>query len=118
MIEGEKRVVERILGRRKLKSSYEYEVQWVGKGPDKNVWMPRDDLVGGGSRTGCVLVLPAVACLHALLTCTRPSEKYGIWFYVFTDPLILHLLPTSCRSAWALRRWWWRLTPRRLPPPV
>lgn len=48
MIEGTKRVVEKILGRRKLKSSYEYEVQWIGLGPDKNVWLPRDQLVQMG----------------------------------------------------------------------
>jgi len=48
VIDGTKRVVERLLGRRKLKSSYEYEVQWVGLHPDQNVWLPRDQLVQMG----------------------------------------------------------------------
>jgi len=48
VIDGVKRVVERILGRRKLKSSYEYEVQWVGCGPDKNTFIPRDQLIEMG----------------------------------------------------------------------
>lgn len=37
--------VEKILGRRKLKKDYEYEVQWQGKGPDQADWLTRDDLV-------------------------------------------------------------------------
>lgn len=37
-------VVENILGRRKLKKSYEYEVQWKGLPLDKNEWLPRDQL--------------------------------------------------------------------------
>ncbi len=32
VVDGVKRVLEKILGRRKLKSSYEYEVQWVNCG--------------------------------------------------------------------------------------
>ena len=48
VIDGIKRVVEKILGRRKLKSSYEYEVQWVGCHPDQNAYLPRDDLVTMG----------------------------------------------------------------------
>jgi elongation factor 3 len=48
VIDGVKRVVEKILGRRKLKSSYEYEVQWVGCHPDQNTYLPRDELVQMG----------------------------------------------------------------------
>jgi elongation factor 3 len=40
-INGEKLVVEQITSRRKLKTSYEYEVKWVGQGVDKNAWLPR-----------------------------------------------------------------------------
>lgn len=42
VIDGEKRVVEKLLARRKLKRSYEYEVEWVGLHSDKNTWVPRD----------------------------------------------------------------------------
>jgi len=41
IIDGEKRVVEEIVGRRKLKQSYEYEVKWVGKSSVENTWIPR-----------------------------------------------------------------------------
>jgi len=44
MHDGQKKVLEKILGRRKLKKTYEYEVQWVGLGPDQNSWLPRDVL--------------------------------------------------------------------------
>lgn len=43
-IDGTKKVVEKLVGRRKLKQSYEYEVQWVGLHPDKNSWMSRRQL--------------------------------------------------------------------------
>ena len=48
MIDGTKRVVEKIMGRRKLKSSYEYEVQWVNLHPENNTWIPRDELCDMG----------------------------------------------------------------------
>ena len=47
-INGVKVVAELLLGRRKLKNSYEYEVQWVGQPPDKNMWIPRAQLEAMG----------------------------------------------------------------------
>jgi elongation factor 3 len=46
VIDGVKRVVEKILARRKLKRSYEYEVQWQGLPPtsEYTTWMSRDQL--------------------------------------------------------------------------
>lgn len=40
-IDGEKFVVEQVVSRRRLKSSWEYEVKFVGLGPEKNQWLPR-----------------------------------------------------------------------------
>lgn len=40
--------VDKLLGRRKLKKDYEYEVQWQGKGPEAATWLTRDDLVEMG----------------------------------------------------------------------
>lgn len=40
----EKRVVQRIIGRRKQGKIYEYEVKWVAKSQDMNTWYPRQDL--------------------------------------------------------------------------
>ncbi|EIE78585.1 hypothetical protein G6F46_003652 [Rhizopus delemar] len=44
VIDGEKRVVEEIVGRRKLKQSYEYEVSWVGRSSVDNTWISRQKL--------------------------------------------------------------------------
>ncbi|KAI8379204.1 armadillo-type protein [Radiomyces spectabilis] len=48
VIDGEKRVVDEIVGRRKLKQSYEYEVSWVGKSSVENTWIPRQKLEAMG----------------------------------------------------------------------
>ena len=37
-------IVGEILGRRKLKRGYEYEVNWKGQPMDKNEWLTRDQL--------------------------------------------------------------------------
>jgi elongation factor 3 len=42
--DGTKRVVDKLVGRRKLKRDYEYEVQWAGYRADETTWMPRDAL--------------------------------------------------------------------------
>jgi len=42
--DGEKRQIERLLGRRQLKKSYEYEVKWVGKPHDQNTFLPKSKL--------------------------------------------------------------------------
>lgn len=44
VVDGVKRIVEKLLGRRKLKKSYEYEVQFLNTPVDQNTWMPRDRL--------------------------------------------------------------------------
>ena len=41
---GEKRVIEVIVSRRKLKRDYEYEVKWKDMTDDKNTWFLREDL--------------------------------------------------------------------------
>ena len=48
VIDSGKFVVEQVLNRRKLKSSFEYEVSFVGMTPDKNKWMPRKWLEDNG----------------------------------------------------------------------
>eukprot|EP00996_Jenningsia_fusiforme_P006815 NODE_85_length_3392_cov_189.070894_g76_i0.p1 GENE.NODE_85_length_3392_cov_189.070894_g76_i0~~NODE_85_length_3392_cov_189.070894_g76_i0.p1 ORF type:complete len:1061 (-),score=236.14 NODE_85_length_3392_cov_189.070894_g76_i0:161-3343(-) len=44
LYDGEKRQIEKVLARRQLKKSYEYEVKWVGKPHDDNSWLPRSKL--------------------------------------------------------------------------
>merc|ERR1711988_293032 len=40
----EKLVLEKIIGRRQKKNTYEYEIQWVGKPMDHTSWLPREKL--------------------------------------------------------------------------
>lgn len=51
MVDGVKRVVSKLLARRKLKRSYEYEVQWEGQpsSSDYTAWLSRDRWVLGKS---------------------------------------------------------------------
>lgn len=48
IIEGQKRVIEEINNRKKLKQSYEYEVSFKGLSSTENVWLPRDELIKRG----------------------------------------------------------------------
>ncbi|KAI8081491.1 armadillo-type protein [Halteromyces radiatus] len=48
VIDGEKRVVEDLVGRRKLKQSYEYEVSWKGRSSVDNTWLSRQKLENMG----------------------------------------------------------------------
>lgn len=41
-VDGTQRQVKELLGRRKLKNSYEYEVAWVNMREKYNTWMPRE----------------------------------------------------------------------------
>jgi len=44
VVNGEKRVIEAIVNRRKLRKDYEYEVKWQNLTEDKNTWFARADL--------------------------------------------------------------------------
>jgi elongation factor 3 len=46
--EGSKRKLELIMGRQKLKKSYQYEIKWRGLDHKWNTWVPRDQLLGKG----------------------------------------------------------------------
>jgi elongation factor 3 len=48
VIEGQKRLIEEIVARKKLKQSYEYEVSFKGLSSSENVWLPRDELLKRG----------------------------------------------------------------------
>ncbi|KIK04040.1 hypothetical protein K443DRAFT_676346, partial [Laccaria amethystina LaAM-08-1] len=48
VVEGQKRTIDEILSRKKLKQSYEYEVSFKGLSSSENIWLPRDDLVKRG----------------------------------------------------------------------
>lgn len=45
VIEGQKRIIDEIIARKKLKQSYEYEVSFKGLSSSENIWLPRDELV-------------------------------------------------------------------------
>lgn len=46
--EGQKRIIDEITSRKKLKQSYEYEVSFKGLSSTENLWIPRDELVKRG----------------------------------------------------------------------
>ncbi|KDQ59676.1 hypothetical protein JAAARDRAFT_33249 [Jaapia argillacea MUCL 33604] len=48
VVEGQKRLIDEILARKKLKQSYEYEVSFKNMSSTENIWMPRDELVKRG----------------------------------------------------------------------
>ncbi|KAK0492207.1 P-loop containing nucleoside triphosphate hydrolase protein [Armillaria luteobubalina] len=48
VVEGQKRLIDEIVGRKKLKQSYEYEVSFKGLSSSENIWLPRDDLIKRG----------------------------------------------------------------------
>ncbi|KAI0081434.1 hypothetical protein K474DRAFT_1587716 [Panus rudis PR-1116 ss-1] len=48
IVEGQKRLIDEIVARKKLKQSYEYEVSFKGLSSSENIWLPRDDLIKRG----------------------------------------------------------------------
>lgn len=46
--EGQKRLIDEIIARKKLKQSYEYEVSFKALSSSENLWIPRDELVKRG----------------------------------------------------------------------
>eukprot|EP00957_Ditylum_brightwellii_P121040 9231923-Ditylum_brightwellii.AAC.1 len=48
MCNGKKRVLEKIVSRRKLKQSFEYEVHWEDTPEFETHWLPRQGLVDMG----------------------------------------------------------------------
>ncbi|KZS93830.1 hypothetical protein SISNIDRAFT_454274 [Sistotremastrum niveocremeum HHB9708] len=46
--DGSKRKMEMIMGRQKLKKSFQYEVKWRGLDHRYNTWVPREDLIAKG----------------------------------------------------------------------
>ncbi|KAI0035012.1 P-loop containing nucleoside triphosphate hydrolase protein [Vararia minispora EC-137] len=48
VVEGQKRIIDEIITRKKLKQSYEYEVSFKGMSSSENIWLSRDDLVKRG----------------------------------------------------------------------
>ncbi|KAK2460660.1 hypothetical protein APHAL10511_007130 [Amanita phalloides] len=48
VVDGQKRTIDEIVTRKKLKQSYEYEVSFKGLSSSENIWLPRDELVKRG----------------------------------------------------------------------
>ncbi|KAF8894808.1 P-loop containing nucleoside triphosphate hydrolase protein [Infundibulicybe gibba] len=48
VVEGQKRLIDEIVARKKLKQSYEYEVSFKALSSSENIWLPRDDLIKRG----------------------------------------------------------------------
>ena len=65
VIEGQKRILDEVLTRKKLKQSYEYEVSLKGLSSSENIWLPRDDLIKRGFEKVCI-------CFY----CMRPRTNF------------------------------------------
>jgi elongation factor 3 len=48
VVEGQKRIIDEIISRKKLKQSYEYEVSFKNLSSSENIWLPRDELIKRG----------------------------------------------------------------------
>ncbi|PFH53601.1 hypothetical protein AMATHDRAFT_137246 [Amanita thiersii Skay4041] len=48
VVDGQKRTIDEIVTRKKLKQSYEYEVSFKGLSSSENIWLPRDELIKRG----------------------------------------------------------------------
>lgn len=64
MEDGTKRVLDKLVSRRKMKKSYEYEVQWKNCTPDQNTYIVRDKCAPACSQHLCCP--PKFLCI---LTC-------------------------------------------------
>ena len=76
VIDGQKREIEKLLGRRKHKNSYEYEVKFVGLEDDKNIYMTRDDLEGLGFEKMVARVDEEEAARNGMIS--RPLTKANV----------------------------------------
>ena len=56
--EGDLKQIEYLMGRRKSKKTYEYEVKWVNRRDNKNSWLTREK---------CAYTLHALALCRSLL---------------------------------------------------
>jgi elongation factor 3 len=56
VVEGQKRIIDEIITRKKLKQSYEYECSLKGMSSSENIWLPRDDLIKRGFEKVCPTV--------------------------------------------------------------
>ena len=65
VIEGQKRIIDEIIARKKLKQSYEYEVSLKGLSSSENIWLPRDDLIKRGFEKVRFPMLFSFICLLA-----------------------------------------------------
>ncbi|KAH9913391.1 P-loop containing nucleoside triphosphate hydrolase protein [Fomitopsis serialis] len=48
VVEGQKRLIDEIVARKKLKQSYEYEASLKALSSSENIWLPRDELIKRG----------------------------------------------------------------------
>ena len=119
MEDGTKRVLQELVGRRKLKRGYEYECRWRGFAPTETTWMTRAKLEERGFSkliTEVDVKEAARLGMHSKPLTQAQVEKHlrdlGTFFFLFfrvfsffffprnwreekTDPLFLLLLPLS-----------------------
>ena len=114
MVDGVKRVVSKLLARRKLKRSYEYEVQWEGQpsSSDYTAWLSRD-------RSACASFCPAFLYVvqasvglytHVIVACTHirsPSCTTCTGLYEAVCSVLAFLgVFFCCHSVWSVCLYW------------
>ena len=86
IVEGQKRIIDEILARKKLKQSYEYEVSFKALSSSENIWLSRDDLIKRGFEKVRIMALSDY-CLFAdilfilqkvLEVDTREAQRLGL----------------------------------------
>ena len=74
MIDGQRRILDKLLGRRKKKKTFEYEVCWKGLSSiEFNRWISREDLVDRGN----IKIVSAAADCAAASRCATPCCALG-----------------------------------------
>lgn len=65
-LKREKRVVEKLMARRKVKKTFEYEVRWKNKSMDYNIWYSRDVLCKKGFTKMVTAIDTRVAAIESM----------------------------------------------------
>ena len=91
MVDGVKRVVSKLLARRKLKRSYEYEVQWEGQpsSSDYTAWLSRDRSVASSSWPCCPCLGMSTMQISLALSVV-PAQSSGLVCMLCLVPTVSH----------------------------
>ena len=103
VIEGQKRILDEILTRKKLKQSYEFEISLKGVASSENIWLPCDDLIKRGFEKVCLhLFIVWSLVLIASFTIKGKSRGWYSWGTASRPPS-----PPCSTWDWEALCWLW-----------